>query len=111
MSARVVAEHPVAGALQGPRAHHHIAARRGESVQQHDRRTVAALLSGQAHAVGGDAEFAQRLTDAHVACSRTSSAERSGRSQKNRWPTPSKVSRREPPISDATMRPFSTGMI
>ena len=37
-----------------------------------------------------------------AACARTSSAERCGRSQKNRWPTPSKISRRAPGISEAT---------
>ena len=42
----------------------------------------------------------------HAACARISSAERSGRSQKNRCPTPSRISSREPGISEAISRPF-----
>ncbi len=41
VAAGVVGDHAVAGALERPRAHHHVAAGRGQAVQQHDRDALA----------------------------------------------------------------------
>ena len=46
MAARVVGDHAVARALERPRAHDHVAPRRGQPVQQHDRDALPRLLAG-----------------------------------------------------------------
>ncbi len=107
----------MAGALQHGGAHHHVAAGGGEAMEQHDRdtRASAGLLAGESHAVvEADRELARVVRHAGVqayaaTCARSSSADRSGRSQKNRCPMSSSSSRRAPGISPATMRPFCTG--
>ncbi len=43
VGARVVGDHAMAGALERPRAHHDVAPRRGQAVQQDDRRALAVL--------------------------------------------------------------------
>ena len=87
------------GALEQARAHHHVAARRGQAVQQHDRRARRRPARRRARprpSVTTCSSLAGAGPQAcTAACARTSSAERSGRSQKNRWPTPSKISSRE----------------
>ena len=47
VTAGVVEHEPAAGALERARAHHHVAAGRGQSVQADDRRPVAVLLVGE----------------------------------------------------------------
>ena len=61
MAARVVGDHPVAGALQRARAHNDIATGRGEPVQEHDRHAIPAILTGQGDAViRADAQLLRR---------------------------------------------------
>ncbi len=119
--ARVVGDHAVARALERARAHHDVAAGGGEAVQQHDRGarrrdsspasvtpSSVATLSSRCPVPAIGALGAQACA---AACARSSSAERSGRSQKNRWPTPSRISSCAPGISSAIRRPFCTGSI
>ncbi len=47
VGAGVVRDHPVPAALERPRAVHHVAARRGEAVQQQDRRALAGRLPAE----------------------------------------------------------------
>jgi hypothetical protein len=57
VGAGVVGDHAMAGALERARAHHHVAPRRGQPVQQHDRAPLPRLLAGQHHAVRVDPEI------------------------------------------------------
>ena len=56
VGAGVVFDHAVPGALERLRAHHDVAARRGQAVQQQDRQALAGLLAGQRHASAFDRE-------------------------------------------------------
>jgi hypothetical protein len=47
MPARVVGDHAVTGALERPGAHHDVAVRRGQTVQEHDREPLPCLGYGQ----------------------------------------------------------------
>ena len=47
MPARVVGDHAVPGALERLGAHDHVAVRRGQPVQQHDRNPLACVLDGE----------------------------------------------------------------
>ena len=57
VAARVVGDHAMPGALQRARAHHDVATRRREAVQQHDRRCRSPLSSPES----GDAVGARTL--------------------------------------------------
>ena len=50
MTAGVVGDHAVPGALQRARAHHDVAARRGQAVREHDRDPIPRLLDRQPYA-------------------------------------------------------------
>ena len=50
VAASVIRDHPVSGALQRPRTHHHVAARGRQAVQEHDRRPLARLGYRQLYA-------------------------------------------------------------
>ncbi len=54
MAARVVGDHAVPRTLECSRAHDHVAARRGETVEQHDGLAVAIVLNGQSYSVALD---------------------------------------------------------
>jgi hypothetical protein len=57
VSARVVGDDAMPVALQCARAHHHVAAGRGQPVQQHDRLALARIIARKRHGAGVDAQL------------------------------------------------------
>ncbi len=111
VAARVVGDDAMARALERARAHHDVAARRREPVQQDDRGAPRRSARRQPRPAGGDAVGSGCWPGASLRRRRPrararSSAERSGRSQKNRWPTPSRISSCEPGMREAISWPF-----
>ncbi len=54
MGAGVVGDHTVPGSLECLGAHHDVAPRRGQAVEQHDGRPMTMLLGGQTDSAGLD---------------------------------------------------------